>query len=130
MASNKWLGNHLKELVLFAIVGLGATFTHYIAALIFVGQLKLNIYLANFLAYSIAVFVSFLGHSFVTFKKSITKGRTIRFVCVSLSALALSQLLLSVLQMLDLFGYKVDFLVVVLFIPAYSYLLNKVWVYA
>ena len=120
---------HLREVVFFGIIGVLATLTHYLVAVGLVEQLGVSVYWANIGAYCVAVLVSFIGHSLVTFKKTITKSRAIRFFLVSVSALALSQLVLLLLQKFEHMGPRLEFLVVVMFIPTYSYLLNKFWVY-
>lgn len=120
---------HLQEVVVFGFVGGLATLTHYVVALLCVEYLFINIYLANPIAYLTAVSVSFFGHSIFTFKKEVTKQRASKFVVVSLSAFLLSQLLLAFLQLLEFNNHRLDFLIVVFFIPIYTYLLSKFWVY-
>ncbi len=129
LSESRALRKHLLEAVIFAGVGVTATVTHYVVALLMVESVALSVYWANIVAYCCAVFVSFFGHSMITFKKALSLKRAITFLVASLSALGLSELLLWVLQSVATLGHRVEFLVVVLFIPAYSYLVNKFWVY-
>lgn len=119
----------MRELVVFGIVGVGATLTHYTSALVFVELFAVNLFLANFWAFCIAVSVSYIGHSKLTFRKPMHRAGAIKFGVVSISALGLSQLVLAGLTWLALLDYKLNMLVTVGVIPVYSYILNKFWVY-
>lgn len=119
----------MRELVFFAGVGLGATFTHYFVVLLLVELFSVAVLSANIIAYCIAVGVSYFGHSLLTFRVSLSRARLIKFVVVSLTALALSQLLLALLMMKQWFDYRINMAFVVAFVPVVSYLLNKFWVY-
>jgi len=65
----------------------------------------------------------------LTFRATMSRDRFVRFVSVSLSALAVSQALLWLLTYMDVFGHRINMLAVVFVVPAYSYILNKFWVY-
>lgn len=119
----------LREVLVFAAVGALATLAHYLVAVLAVEKTFLGIYWANIVAYCVAVVVSFIGHSVFTFRKSVNADRAFRFLVVSLSALGLSQLLLFGLQYFNGLSHRLEFLIIVLFVPFFSYLLNKYWVY-
>lgn len=119
----------MRELIVFAGVGLMATATHYLVAICLVSLLQVELFSANIVAYCCAVGVSFFGHSILTFRVQLCKKRLLKFILVSISALLLSQALLYLLVKAALFPYQVNMLFVVAFIPAISYLLNKFWVY-
>lgn len=85
--------------------------------------------IANVFAYCIAVGVSFFGHSTLTFRATMSRDRFVRFVTVSLSALAVSQGFLWLLTHIGIFGHRLNMLAVVCVVPLYSYVLNKFWVY-
>lgn len=119
----------MRELLAFGSVGIIATCVHYGIALLAIEGLQLGVLQANFVAYCCAVGVSFVGHSRVTFRTQMTRARFIKFVVVSVSALLLSQILLYALTQAAWFHHRINFLVIVAFIPVYSYLLNKFWVY-
>ena len=119
----------MREVVFFGVVGVAATLTHYFSAVLAVEVLGLDVLVANILAYCTAVGVSFFGHSLLTFRAALTHERLVKFVVVSLSALAASQALLWLLTKMDMFGHRIDMLLVVCVVPCYTYLLNKFWVY-
>lgn len=119
----------MKEIIIFAMVGITATIIHYFIAIIGVESLGAHPLFANFLAYIVAVFVSYAGHTVFTFNSKFSRKTSAKFLAVSVSALFLSQLLLALLVYLEWFTHRVNFLFIVFSIPAYSYLLNKFWVY-
>lgn len=119
----------MRELLVFGAVGIAATLTHYIVAIVAVETVGMEVLTANFLAYCVAVSVSFFGHSVLTFRASMSRSRLLKFVVVSVSALVVSQVILWFLTVIDLFGHRINMLAVVGVVPCYSYLLNKFWVY-
>ncbi len=119
----------MREVVVFGVVGVAATLVHYFSAILAIEVLGLNVLVANMVAYCVAVGVSFFGHSLLTFRATLTHERLVKFVAVSLSALAVSQALLWLLTKIDVFGHRVNMLAVVCVVPCYTYLLNKFWVY-
>lgn len=119
----------MRELVVFGIVGVLATLVHYVSALLFVEGVGLAELTANFLAYCLAVGVSYFGHAIFTFRAPVSKKGFLKFIVVSLTALALSQALLYTLGRLGWFGFRINMLVVVCSIPVFSFVMNKFWVY-
>lgn len=119
----------MREIAVFSAVGLTATLTHYFVALLLVGYAGVTVLWANAVAYCCAVGVSYFGHSVLTFQVAMTKGRAVKFVVVSVSALGLSQLLLAALTAVAWFNYKINMLFVVGVIPGITYLMSKFWVY-
>lgn len=119
----------MRELAVFGAVGVMATLTHYFSAILAVELLGFDVMVANMLAYCVAVGVSFFGHSLLTFRVAMSRERFIKFITVSLSALAVSQALLWLLTFSALFGHRINMLAVVFVVPIYSYILNKFWVY-
>lgn len=119
----------MRELAVFACVGLAATFTHYAAVLLLVELVGSALLWANAIAYCCAVAVSFYGHSLLTFRVAMTRQRLIKFVVVSVSALILSQLLLTLLTTAEWFNYKINMLFIVGVVPCITYLMSKFWVY-
>lgn len=119
----------MRELVVFACVGIAATATHYSVAILLVELLGVSVLSANVVGYCGAVSVSYFGHSMLTFRVPSSKARLIRYLVVSLSALILSQLLLAFLTAKQWFHYKINMGVVVTTVPVVSYLLSKFWVY-
>lgn len=119
----------MREVIVFGLVGILATLTHYLIALLVVKWAGVGVLYANVFAYCVAVVVSFLGHSRLTFRADLDRGRFAKFVAASLSALAVSQSLLFVLTRLAIFDYQVNILAAVFVVPLYSFILNKFWVY-
>ncbi len=119
----------MRELTVFAAVGIAATLTHYCSALAMVELLLVNILVANFFAYCIAVAVSYVGHSKLTFKAEMNKKGASKFLIASLSALLLSQSTLALLSHLQWLDYKINMMITVAVVPCFSYILNKFWVY-
>lgn len=119
----------MREIVLFGVVGILATLTHYLSAVFAVEFFGWDVMIANVFAYCVAVGVSFFGHSILTFRATMSRDRFIKFALVSLSALAVSQGLLWLLTYGGFFGHRINMLAVVAVVPVYSYVLNKFWVY-
>lgn len=121
--------HHLREVVFFALVGLTATFTHYGIAVAINEWVLANVYVANLAGYSTAVLVSYFGHSILSFQVSFSRERFIKFCIASISTFLLSQVWLWVLQQIFPGYPKVTLFIVVISIPAISYLINKLWVF-
>lgn len=119
----------LRQLVIFGLVGVAATLTHYSIALLSHEVLGLHLYVANPVGYICAVGVSFFGHGRWTFRVDLGMGVFRRFVIVSITTFLASQAILVGLEAgLDL-PHRLSLGVVVLTIPLISFLLNKLWVY-
>lgn len=120
----------LVQLTRFGIVGLTATGVHYVVALGV--SVLVSPYLANLAGYASAVGVSYFGHQRVTFRvdpAEVAHRRHLpRFVVTSLSALALSQLVLATGRALALPDAPALALAV-LTVPPYTFLLSRVWVF-
>ena len=119
----------MREVITFGVVGAVATLTHYGFAILAIEALGIDVLWSNLLAYLTAVGISFLGHSRLTFRATLSRERFVRFAATSLSALLLSQSLLWLLTTTAWFGHRINMLAVVCVIPCYTYLLSKFWVY-
>lgn len=119
----------MREVLAFGLIGALATAVHYLSALLFIELMGMGVLISNFLAYCVAVLVSYTGHTKVTFRAAASRDNFVRFITVSLTALGLSQLLLFCLQALGWFPYQFNLLLGVGIIPVYSFLCNKFWVY-
>ena len=119
----------LREIIAFGFVGGLATSTHYLFALIANEWLELPLYLANLIGYLFAVGVSFIGHSKVTFQVDMNHVLLRRFCLMSIATFGLSEVLLLSLENGLNLQSRIVMLIVVVTIPAISYLLNKFWVY-
>lgn len=120
----------MREVIVFGLVGIAATLTHYLSALLLIEWFLFGALQANLVAYLVAMLVSYVGHSQLTFRSAMTRGNLARFVAVSVMAMGLSQLILWGLTSLAWFGHRINMLVVVAFVPCFSFLMNKYWVYS
>ena len=130
-------GRTLGQLVRFGVVGTGATFTH---GLTFVGTIELGHLaplIANLVAFSIAVLVSFVGHLSWTFRRQrqqglarSTEGAFVRFVLVALAGLLLNTLV--VFAVVNVLGgsYLIALGLMVTLVPLAVFGLSKRWAFA
>lgn len=120
----------LAQIARFAAVGVTATATHYAAAMTI--ALAASPYLANLAGYATAVGVSYFGHQRFTFGLrggGIAHFRHLpRFAATSLSALALSQLVLAAARLWAA-PEALALGAAVLIVPPYTFLLGRFWVF-
>lgn len=114
---------------MFGLVGVVATATHYLMALACHEILRINLYAANLAGYGTAVAVSYFGHGKLTFQAVLNQSVLQRFIVVSLAAFLASEGLLAALEAGFQLPHRLSLAVVVLIIPAISFVLNKLWVY-
>lgn len=119
----------LRQLVVFGLVGIAATVTHYLIALGSHEGMGFSLYVANLAGYVCAVGVSYFGHGLLTFRVRLTPGVLGRFIVVSITTFLASEVILAGLQTGLKLPHRVSLAVVVLTIPLISFLLNKLWVY-
>lgn len=77
------------QMIRFCLVGMLATATHFATALFVLDELHFRPSLANASGFALALVVSFLGHSFFTFRAAVSPGSVARFVVVSLTTVVL-----------------------------------------
>ena len=115
---------------LFAVVGLLATATHVTVALIARSLFRLTPMEANFAGYLAAVSVSYLGNARLTFRRRARDGgQMLRFAVVSLCGLALTQGLTWLLVTRAGWPFGVGLAVVAVAVPAFSFVLSRVWAF-
>jgi len=119
----------LRQLVVFGLVGVTATLTHYLTALFCNEVLGINLYLCNLLGYACAVAVSYFGHGRFTFQVSLNRRIFRRFVLVSVTTFLASECILAGLEQGLQLPHRVSLGVVVLTIPLITFLLSKMWVF-
>ena len=119
----------LKQFIIFGLVGILATLTHYLVALFFHESLAVNLYICNLFGYVTAVIVSYVGHSRFTFRVAFCKQVFQRFVIVSIFTFLTSEGILAILEHTLQLGHRFSLAVVVLTIPLITFLLNKIWVF-
>ncbi len=120
----------LRQLFAFGCVGVLATVVHYVVALFFTDFFLVSVFLSNILGYCAAVFVSIYGHSIFTYRTKLTSVIAQRFVIVSLSTLAASEVILYCLTTLLTLHHRIALAVVVATIPVFTFVITKFWVYA
>lgn len=119
------------QLMRFVLVGAIATGAHYITALLCSTQV--SVYSSNLAGYLVAVAISYFGHqrfSFEVAADDVSHGRQFpRFVAGSLGGLALSYLLLFVMDHLLGTSTWLSLAVAVGLVPLYAFIVNKFWVF-
>lgn len=119
----------LRQLLFFGVVGITATITHYIVALLCHEWLGVTLYIANLVGYLSAVSVSYFGHGKLTFRVELNNAVLRRFVIVSITAFLVSEGLLYVMEDVLLWPHRISLAVVVAIIPVTTFILSKLWVY-
>lgn len=125
------------ELACFVAIGLAASATHFVAALVLIERVGLAAWLANIVAFLCALPVSYLGHSLVTFPAktygrdaALTKRSFRRFTLLALSGFAVNQT--SVLIFIEQLGWphRPVLLVTILVVAGGIFSASKVWAFA
>jgi putative flippase GtrA len=119
----------LRQVFYFGVVGISATLTNYIFAVLSYEYVGLNIFVSQFVGYCLAVMVSLFGHSKFTFETKLNTNVIFRFVIVSLTTLVVSEFLLLYLERSFSLSHRISLLVVVVFIPVITFFLSKLWVF-
>ena len=120
----------LRKVARFAVIGVAATATHVTIGLLLAEGLGMAPFWANFIAFSAAVFVSYFGNLIWTFDMAAARlGRLPRFAVVSLSGLAANQAIVFATVNMAGWNYRVALAIVLLIVPALTYLANRQWVF-
>ena len=115
----------------FVVVGLAATATHVACGLVLAEAAGLAPFWANLLAFCVALFVSYLGNHRWTFAAQGAHAFHFpRFAVIALAGLALNQAIVYVMVGVMALDYRLALAVVVLVVPALSFVLNRGWVFA
>ena len=123
--------NFVKQVSKFSIIGAVATVVHIIIAESLIHSTIIAPLRANLFAFSVALFISFVGHYYWSFSCQAHKGRAfLRFFVVALIAMAANNALLSVLLILDWFVIDVSIVVAALVVPILSFILGRTWAFA
>lgn len=121
----------LRHLSVYAFVGAASTLTHYVVALLF-ARLMHPLF-SNGIGYLFGVTVSYNGHHRLTFQvhpsEANHRSRFPRFVLVSASAVALSELILwYALERAGLPLWQAQAAAIAV-VPPFTYLLGRYWVF-
>ena len=120
----------LRQLFLFAGVGVCATFAHVFAAWSLMEFSVVEPYLANLVGACLGYGVSFIGNAWLTFGVRQRLGfYAARYLLVSLISLALTTFELAIVTRLGLSNH-VYALIVLLTVPPATFLVAKFWVFA
>ena len=121
----------LRQVLVFGLVGLTATATHYGVA--FGLSEKVTPYVANFAGFLAAIGVSYLGHLRLTFKLGWEQAdhsyRLPRFLFVAVSGFALSQLALAAALGPFRLPLSMALGVAVIAVPTFTFLVSRLWVF-
>lgn len=121
----------IRRLARFGAVGITATITHYLCALVL--TLVVDVYWANVLGYAMGTGVSYYGHHRLTFAapRDLTSHRRAisRFLVSTLIGVAFSQAILYVAVSHLLLPPAWALAVVVTTLPVLSFLLLRFWVF-
>jgi putative flippase GtrA len=116
----------LKQIAKFATIGVGATFIHVAAALLFNSFAKFSALQSNFLAFLVASAFTYCGNYFWTFAKTGAVSSTlIRFIFLSLSCFAVNQTIVYIVTSLMQLPLWIAMIPVVAVIPAFSFWVSK-----
>ncbi len=111
----------------FAMVGAAATATHLALAGIAIWLLPdLNQYAANLTGFAAALWVSYFGHTHITFGKS---GSFLRLLIVSCGGFIANNAILTALNATGFLSGYPAIVVAVTVVPAGVFLANKYWVF-
>lgn len=120
----------LRKVARFAVIGGAATATHLTIGLLLAEGLGIAPFWANFIAFSAAVFVSYFGNLIWTFDMAAAGlGRLPRFAVVALGGLAANQAIVFATVNMAGWSYRVALAIVLLIVPALTYLANRQWVF-
>jgi putative flippase GtrA len=121
----------------FVAVGLVATVTHAFAFTGFIELAGLAPLVANFVAFAVALPISFLGHFHWTFRSQTADQRWqqqgasfVSFTLIALTGLALNSL--AVILVVNLFAlpYQYALILMICIIPLIVFALSKFWAFA
>lgn len=124
-------GKLSRQIVRFALVGVIATCAHYLVAISAVQFV--NVYGANLAGYLAAVAISYFGHQRYSFQISAReishRSQFPRFILASLGGLALSYLVLAIME--DGVGapHWLSLAAAVCLVPVYTFVINKLLVF-
>ncbi len=121
----------LRGFVAFGCVGIAATAVHTCIGLALVWSDLASPFIANFIAFSTAVSVSYVGHRTFTFQSTRRHQEALpRFFAVALFGLLLNQIM--VWGLVDVLGmaYPVVLALIFVSVPIAVYILSRTWAFA
>jgi putative flippase GtrA len=119
----------IYKLVRFSIIGALATLVHWSVVVFLYNTFSISPLIANFLGYIVAVIVSFYGHRTWVFLASDSIETRTKYVFISLSALALQQLLIYISIDRILLRFEILMILILVITAIYSFLLMERWAF-
>lgn len=123
--------NLFRQVAWFVAVGCAAAATHWVCAVACVAWFEVRPFLANFIGWSVAVFVSFLGHYFLTFRH---QQKTLlpairRFLAISASGFAINEVAFVSLLRVTKVPYYWLLAMILLAIAALTFVFSRFWAF-
>ncbi len=111
----------------YSLIGIIAAFVHYCVALFCIWYLALVISLANVIAFLCAVWISFLGHRYFTFREqnSCSKKSFTKFFIVAILGFIFNETVLISLNSLKLFSIQINLFLTISVTAVLTFILNK-----
>ncbi|CAN7272210.1 GtrA family protein [Phenylobacterium sp. LjRoot164] len=120
----------LRQVGVFALVGVAATATHAIVAMAAHRVGHASPLIANMAGYLSAVMISYLGHSTFTFGTDAFSGpQFLRFVVASLAVLILNQAVMFACANLLAIPFDYALAITIVSAPVISFIISKLWVF-
>jgi putative flippase GtrA len=120
----------VREVNVFALVGVAATACHVGVTLLANRFLGLGPMAASLVGYATSVSVSYLGNSVFTFRRPALHGpQAARFAVISLGGLGVNQTIVFVCTHLLGWPLKLALIPVVLIVPASTFVMSKFWAF-
>lgn len=117
----------LSQPVRFLMIGGLATLTHLACALVLTRTMPgTSIYVVNAAAFAVAFFVSFYGHTYVTFRRG---GSMTKFFVVAIAGFALNNLLLHGARRLGA-SHEWALVLAIGLVPVFTYIASSLWAFA
>ncbi len=118
------------QLMRFGVIGVAATLTHAGIVLILVENGLIEPFWANFIAFMVALFVTYGGNHKWTFGLAGAHRRHFpRFLGAALLGLLLNQLIVYAIVEVLGWDYRISLALVVTAVPAITFTLNRLWVF-
>lgn len=116
----------VAQIIRFCVVGGLATFVHMIVAISLVhAGARLGVWAVNLISFTAAVWVSFLGHRYFTFKSD---GSAVKFVVTAMVGFAVNNICLTLVYWLTNAELP-SIIVAATLSPAVVFFISRLWVF-
>jgi putative flippase GtrA len=118
----------------FALVGFSAMFVHFYTVTAIFVPLAIHPLIANTLGFLVAFIVSYLGHTYLTFKQPNKKtapslSGLFRFFIVATASFLLNQVIFYLLLSFTKLGLDLSLGITLVLVAGVTYLLSKFWAF-